>query len=70
MERGLGARRRSFGEGARQVEANMKRFIGAFLAAALTLPAVAWAGAKMASRCPLPCGSHCPFPCTDCPLKK
>jgi len=47
----------------------MKKILGALLAAALAVPAVGWAGSKaLQSRASAPCGNHCPFP--DCPLKK
>jgi len=38
------------------------------LIAALSLPALAWAGNGL--RCSLPCGENCPIPCEDCPLSK
>jgi hypothetical protein len=50
----------------------MKRIRWAALAVVLALPAVGWAGTKLAvaAHCSLPCGDHCPFPCPDCPFKK
>ena len=49
----------------------MKRILGALLAVALSVPAVARAGAKvMESHSSAACGGHCPFPPGECPLKK
>jgi hypothetical protein len=45
-----------------------KKILGVFLAAAVAVPAVGWAGAKVTSSHSARCGDHCPLP--NCPLKK